>query len=286
MGAVMRVAFQGEIGAFSEEAVRTLFADAQPVPFPSFEAVFDAVARKEVDRAVIPIENSLFGSVHANYDLLRTHDLSITHEVQLRIRHSLLAPVGADLEGIRKVRSHPQALGQCQDFLRERLPQAEIIPAYDTAGAAKMVALEGDREEAAIASEQAAAEYGLDILARGIESNRLNYTRFLALARDGEMPARRSGPARKDWKTSLVYAMRENVPGALFKSLAVFALRDLDLFKIESRPLVGSPGNYIFYLDVEGAASDEPVDRALDHLREIASHLKVLGSYPRGETVD
>lgn len=286
MSDVMRIAFQGETGAFSEEAVRATYRDAIPVPRPTFEDVFDAVERGEVDRAVIPIENSLFGSVHANYDLLRTRDLAIVREVQLRIRHNLMARKGASLDRIRKVHSHPQALGQCQDFLRQRLPHAEAVPSYDTAGAAKMVAESGPADEAAIASERAAMQYGLEILVRGVESNHQNYTRFLALSQNDEVPAESAEAARVDWKTSLVYSMRENVPGALFKSLAVFALRELDLFKIESRPLVGTPGSYLFYLDVEGAVTDQPVGRALDHLRELTAYLKVLGSYPRGHSIE
>ena len=282
----MRVAFQGEIGAFSEEAVGALYTTAQPVPRPTFDAVFAAVEEGEVDLAVVPIENSLFGSVHANYDLLRMHDLTIVGEVQLRIRHNLLAPEGSTLAMLRRVYSHPQALGQCRDYLREQLSHAEPVPAYDTAGAAKIVAEAGIKEDAAIASERAAEEYGLTILARGIESNHQNYTRFLSLSRADDIPEGLDPATQHDWKTSVVYSMRQNVPGALFKSLAVFALRDLDLFKIESRPLVGSPGNYLFYLDVAGARGDEPVDRALEHLGEIASYLKVLGSYPRGRTVE
>lgn len=282
----MRIAFQGETGAFSEEAVEALYDGATPVPLPTFENVFEALVAAEVDRAVIPIENSLFGSVHANYDLLRTHDVSIIGELQLRIRHNLVAPQGSRLDQIRLVHSHPQALGQCQDYLRNELPSAKPTPAYDTAGAAKMVAETNAADEAAIASERAAATYGLEILARGIESNHQNYTRFLALSRPEDVPEQRDGRTRHDWKTSIVYSMKQNVPGALFKSLAVFALRDLDLFKIESRPLVGRPGSYLFYLDAEGASSDEPVGLALDHLQEIVSYLKVLGSYPRGKTVD
>lgn len=278
------VAFQGEIGAFSEEAALALFPEASVLPRPTFEAVFAAVEAGEAGRAVIPIENSLFGSVHVNYDLLRAHELYIVRELQLRIRHHLMACAGATLEGIRQVHSHPQALGQCQAFLRERLPHAEAVPAYDTAGSAKMVAEQGDPAVAAIASARAAVEYGLKVLAAGIESNHQNYTRFLALARRDEASPLEA-EAGTAFKTSLVYAMRENVPGALFKSLAVFALRDLDLLKIESRPLVGSPGQYLFYLDVGGAVADEPVQRALDHLGEITAYLRVLGSYPRGRTL-
>jgi prephenate dehydratase len=278
----MHVAFQGEVGAFSEEAAKVLFAEAVIMPLPSFEAVFEAVEAGRAARAVIPIENSLFGSVHANYDLLRAHAVHIVGEVRLRIRHHLMALPGTTLGEVRRVYSHPQALGQCQDFLRTHLPEAEAVPAYDTAGAAKMVAAERLSGAAAIASEQAAAEYGLAVLAAGIESNHQNYTRFLALAAEAQ-----PGPTDAEGlvKTSVVFALRENVPGALFKSLAVFALRDLDLFKIESRPLVGSPGQYLFYLDVAGSLADAPVQRALDHLGEITASLKVLGSYPQGGVV-
>ena len=282
----MRVAFQGEIGAFSEEAVMALYEDVDLVPRPTFETVFEDVVNGDVNRAVIPIENSLFGSVHANYDLLQEHEVRIVGEIQLRIRHNLLACNGASVDGLLKVHSHPQAIGQCRQFLKQRIPNAVVIPAYDTAGAAKMVAQSGRSDEAAIASRRAAMEYGLSILAENIESNHQNYTRFLALSMEPTPRETLNESARHDWKTSLVYSMKENVPGALFKSLAVFALRDIDLFKIESRPLVGRPGSYLFYLDVEGSEADEHVELALNHLREIASYLKVLGSYPRGKTID
>lgn len=276
----MKIAFQGETGAFSEEAVGAMFPDATPVPTPSFEDVFDAVEAGRVQRAMVPIENSLFGSVHVNYDLLREHAVQIVGELKLRIRHNLMAVPGTTLATIQRVHSHPQALGQCQTFLREQLPHATAVPAYDTAGAAKMIADAGAPDVAAIAGERAAAEYGLDILAAGIESNHQNYTRFLVLA-PADASVNRPGE-----KTSIVFTLHENVPGALFKSLAVFALRDLDLFKIESRPLIGSPGQYLFYLDFAGAVADEPVQRALDHLGEITGWVKVLGSYPHGKTVE
>lgn len=280
----MTTAYQGEPGAFSEEAARALFPDAEPVPCPAFEDVFAAVETGRVARGVVPIENSLFGSVHANYDLLQAHDLVITAELRLRIRHHLLALPGVEPARIRRVYSHPQALGQCAAYLKRHLPEAETIPVYDTAGAAKDLAERDERDAAAIASRRAADVYGLRVLAAGIESHRANYTRFLALARPSDAPVTRP-EAGTAYKTSVVYAMRRNVPGALFKSLAVFALRDLDLYKIESRPLVGAPGEYLFYLDLEGTATDDAVLRALDHLREIAAFVKVLGSYPAGETV-
>lgn len=289
----LRVAFQGETGAFSEEAVRALFGtDGVPVPHASFRAAFEAVAAGDVDRALLPIENARFGSVHANVDLLREYGLPIVGEVHLRIRHHLMARPGTALADVRRVRSHPQALGQCDAWLRAHLPDAEIVPDYDTAGAARRLAdamLGGEAldGEAAIASAAAADEYGLDVLAARIEGDPNNVTRFLAIAREaagggGEVQDR----ATPTHKTSLVFALRDNVPGALFKSLAVFALRDLDLLKIESRPLVGSPGQYLFYLDVRGAATDRPVARALDHLADFAARVQVLGSYPAGRRVD
>lgn len=286
---ILKVGFQGEIGAYSEEALSALYPGAEKVPFSSFEAAFGAVTAGTVDRAVLPIENSLFGSVHQNYDLLLEHNLMILAEVQLRIRHQLMACPGTRIEDLRRVMSHPQALGQCRDFLRANLPNADVVPAYDTAGAAKQVASEGRADEAAIASRAAAATYGLDILAEGIESNHANYTRFLALGRPDADPAAGLAAAARtaeSWRTTLVYAQRENVPGGLFKSLAVFALRDIDLLKIESRPLVGSPGKYVFYLDLAGHRDDEPVGHALHHLNEVAARVKVLGSYPTGPTVD
>ncbi|NNF03476.1 MAG: prephenate dehydratase, partial [Rhodothermales bacterium] len=247
-----------------------------------FEAVFEAAESGRADRALIPIENTLHGSVHENYDLLREHDLEIVAESHLRIRHRLLSVGGASLASIRTVTSHPQALGQCRAFLRTRLPDATIVPSYDTAGAARGVARSGDPSMAAIAGRRAADEYGLITLAEDIESNHNNFTRFLTLARPGTAaPPRDETPTggERPFKTSIVYAQRDNVPGSLFKSLAVFALRDIDLYKIESRPLVGSPGQYIFYLDLQGSRDDEPVRRALAHLDEVAASVKVLGTY-------
>ncbi len=280
----MKVAFQGETGAFSEAAVRALYRESVAVPKVSMEAVFDAVSGGEVERGVVPIENSLFGSVHVNYDLLLDSDVRIVDEVQVRIRHHLMALPGTPLSEIKSVFSHPQALGQCQDYLRSMLPLAKVIPTYDTAGAAQMVASQELANGAAIASRRAAEQYGLQVIAASIESHHENFTRFLALAAEGA-PA--SAKARAmPFKTSVAFALQSNVPGALFKSLATFALRDLDLFKVESRPLIGSPGQYLFYLDVNGSAADERVERALAHLGELTSLLKVLGSYPQGSAWD
>ncbi len=279
----MRVSFQGEVGAYSEAAARSLLPQADLVPMASFEEVFESVSHGACEAAVVPIENSLFGSVHVNYDLLLEHDLAIRSEVSLRIKHNLMQVRGGG--PIVKIMSHPQALGQCKKYLRENYPSAELVSAYDTAGAAKMVAQEEKHGVAAIASREAAEEYGLEIVATDIESNHRNYTRFLMLTKE-EANRWPGDDVNSQYKTSLVYTLKENVPGALFKSLAVFALREIDLFKIESRPLVGSPGRYVFYFDIEGSASDSLVEKALDHLLELSDDLKILGSYPIGTVVE
>jgi prephenate dehydratase len=311
----MKVAFQGETGAYSEEAVFALCPEAAAVGYPSFEDVFEAVVNGDVAHGVVPIENSLHGSVHQNYDHLREYPLEISGEVQIRIRHFLLGVPGTDAGKITSVFSHPQALGQCRTFLKEKLPEADVLPSYDTAGAAKMIAGRGDISCAAIASIRAAHEYDLVIIAENIESNHFNYTRFLKLSHPTRSSTKSSsqklsaqkrsqtepvstGPDSAEEsdsidsasvvpiKTSIVYAQHENLPGSLFKSLAVFALRDIDLLKIESRPLVGSPGKYLFYLDLGGSIGDQSVINALHHLEEVAASVKILGSYPTGEQID
>lgn len=271
----MKVAFQGVAGAYSEAAVATLYPDAAPLPCDTFADLFAAVDAGTAGAGVVPIENSLFGSVHVNYDHLRAHDVHIEAGRFMRIRHCLMAPAGASLATINSVHSHPQALGQCQDYLSATLPAARTVASYDTAGAARSVAEAGDGTQAAIASEQAAAKYGLAVLDTGIEDHDRNFTRFLGI---------RPGPAEdhvsdRANRTSVVFALRENVAGALFKSLAVFALRELDLCKMESRPRFGTPGQYLFYVDVAGSYADTPLQRALGHLAELTTEQKLLGSY-------
>jgi len=273
-----RVAFQGEKGAYSERAAVEFFGrEISVVPRRTFKEVFEAVASQQCDFGIIPIENSLAGSVHQNYDLLLKYDLAILGEVVLRIMHHLMALPGVRLEGIRRVYSHPQALDQCAEFLAT-LSGIEVVPAYDTAGSAKLVAENQWRDAAAIASAQAAEDYGLVIVKRGIESDKMNFTRFLILGRESQPPERGG-------KTSVVFSVK-NVPGVLFKCLSVFALRDINLLKIESRPLRGAPWEYIFYLDFDGSLNEEPCRNAINHLREITTFLKVLGSYPKGREVD
>ncbi len=267
----MRVAFQGEPGAYSEEAVFGYFGSVDAVPCESFDAVFESVAARECESALIPIENSLAGSIHQNYDLLLRNDLHIVGEYLLRVHHCLIALPGVDRSEIKKAISHPQALGQCASYLRTKGIGPEAV--YDTAGSVKMLKASGTRDTAAIASRRASEIYGMQILEEGIEDNPENYTRFLAIAREAVKP---EGEA----KTSIVFTLK-NAPGALFKALSVFALRDIDLTKIESRPLAGSPWEYLFYIDFIGAAQEETARRALDHLGEYATMLRVLGSYLR-----
>jgi len=267
----MKVSFQGEPGAYSEQAVFNYFGDVETVPCESFDAMFDSVVLCKSDAALAPIENSLAGSIHQNYDLLLRHDLHITGEYFLRVQHCLIAMPGVKKEDIKKAISHPQALGQCAGYLRNHGIKPEQV--YDTAGSVKMVKESGARDVAAIASKRAADLYGMQILEEGIEDNPENYTRFLAIQQQAIIP-------EGETKTSIVFTLK-NVPGALFKALSVFALRDLDLTKIESRPLQGKPWEYLFYIDFIGSMNDETAKRALDHLGEYALMLRVLGSYPR-----
>jgi len=275
---MLSIAFQGEPGAFSELAARAFFgAKARLVPKEHFEDVFRFAARGGSYRGIIPIENSVFGSVHQNYDLLLGSRLSIIGEITLRIHHHLMALRGVRLKDVKFVFSHPQALGQCEEFLRS-LKGVRRIAYYDTAGAAKMIREEERTNAAAVASLQSARSYKLQILRRNIERNHHNYTRFLCLSRSADIPASQS-------KTSIVFATR-NIPGALFKALAIFALRDVNLLKIESRPHVGKPWEYLFYLDVLGSLREEKLVRALEHLQEVSTFTRVLGSYPVGRTVE
>ena len=267
----MKVSFQGEPGAYSEQAVFNYFGNVETVPCESFDVMFDSVISGKSDAALAPIENSLAGSIHQNYDLLLRHDLHIVGEYFLRVQHCLIANPGVKMEDIKKAISHPQALGQCAAYLRGKGIKPETV--YDTAGSVKMLKASGDMDTAAIASRRAAELYGMQILQEGIEDNQENYTRFLAVQREATVP---TGEA----KTSIVFTLK-NVPGSLFKAMSVFALRDIDLTKIESRPLQGSPWEYLFYIDFIGAVHEETTRRALDHLGEYAVMLRVLGSYPR-----
>jgi prephenate dehydratase len=274
----MKVAFQGELGAFSQQAIRQLLgASAEPAPYQRFDEVFAALRGKKVGAAVLPIENTLHGSVHENYDLLLRYDFEITAETSVRIVHNLIAPPGVTFERVRKVYSHPVALNQCLDFFR-RHKRVERVTFYDTAGSVKMIMKERPVDAAAIASELAAKIYGGKILRREIEDDRQNFTRFFLLEPPGSKPRTLRGAAKNPWKTSLVFSTK-NIPGALFRALSALALRDLNLVKIESRPLRGKPWEYLFYLDLLGRSSDPVVQKALGHLEELADFLRVLGTY-------
>ncbi len=274
-----KVGFQGELGAFSQEAARRLLGeDIQVVPFQKFDEVFRALASDATDAAVIPIENTLHGSVHENYDHLLHYDLKIVGETNVRIVHNLIAPPGVKFKDVRRVFSHPVALNQCLEFFAQN-SQIEKTPFYDTAGSVKMVVSEKLADAAAIASSVAADIYGARILKRSIEDDRRNFTRFFLLNGKRIVPAAQVLP--KVWKTSLVFSTR-NVPGSLFRCISAFALRDISLMKIESRPLRGKPWEYLFYLDFLGQEDEPRVQNALGHLRELADFLRVLGSYPKG----
>jgi prephenate dehydratase len=274
----MKVAFQGELGAFSQQAIRQLLgASAEPTPYQRFDEVFAALRSEKVKAAVLPIENTLHGSVHENYDLLLRYNFEITAETSVRISHNLIAPPGVTFDRIRKVYSHPVALNQCLDFFR-RYKRVQRETFYDTAGSVKMIMKERPSDAAAIASELAAKIYGGTILRRGIEDDSQNFTRFFLLEPPGSKPRTLRGAGKSPWKTSLVFSTK-NIPGALFRALSALALRDLNLVKIESRPLRGKPWEYLFYLDLLGRSSDPVVQKALGHLEELADFLRVLGTY-------
>jgi prephenate dehydratase len=271
----MRIAYQGEPGAFSEAAARRLAVDAQLMACRTFDEAFAAVDSGTADFGVVPIENSIGGSIHGNYDLLVSHQLPIVAEVELPVVHQLLALPGVSMDRLTRVYSHPQALAQCERFLRT-LTGVEIVATYDTAGSAKMVADEKLENAAAIASARAGEIFGLVPLASSIQDYSDNVTRFLVIGR------RAFGDSVPD-KTSIVFSL-PNEPGALFKALSVFALRGLDLTKLESRPLRGRPWEYLFYVDVAAAADQAACERALAHLAEFAPTLRTLGSYASWKT--
>ncbi|HEX9934563.1 MAG TPA: prephenate dehydratase, partial [bacterium] len=262
-----KIAFQGEKGAFSEDAATRHFGTGIiPLPCLTFKEVFRAVASAQCAYGVIPIENSQTGSIHQNVDLLLEFNLHVVGEIVLKIHHCLLALRGVRLSQVRTVHSHPQALEQCSQYLG-KLKNVEIIPSYDTAGSARHVAEAGLRDAAAVASLRAGTDYGLHVLAKGIENHELNFTRFLFIAKKSVIPP-------KGGKTSVVFSTKD-IPGALFKALSVFALRDINLLKIESRPLRRGPFRYWFYMDFEGSIREERCRNAINHLLEITHFMKV-----------
>lgn len=276
------IAIQGERGAFSEEAARRLLGGTTEVlACPRFEDMFRALKEGRASGAVVPIENTLAGSVHENYDHLVNFEFPIVAETNVRIVHHLIAPKNVPFSKIRRVFSHPVAINQCLNFFA-RHPNIERVPFYDTAGSVKMLVEEGLTDAGAIASEVAAGIYGAKILRRSIEDDRRNFTRFFLL-RTQEYASRNPvrAPARAVWKTSLAFSTR-NVPGSLFRALSALALRDLNLAKIESRPLRGKPWEYLFYVDFLGRMDDPIVQNAMHHLAEVTDFFRILGSYVKG----
>jgi len=272
----MRIAYQGEPGAFSEAASRQVSASAELLPCKAFEDVFAAVDSGAVEYGVLPIENSIGGSIHRNFDLLLENQLPIVGEVEVPVVHHLLALPGRTLADIKRVYSHPQALAQCDRFLRT-LSGVEVIASYDTAGSAKLVADHQLTDAAAIASARAGEVNGLVALRSAIQDNDTNTTRFLIVGRTPLSDA----PADK---TTIVFTLA-NEPGALFKALAAIALRGIDLTKLESRPIPGRKWEYLFYVDLAAARDDLACARALAHLGEFAPMVRVLGSYPSSKPV-
>lgn len=268
----MRVAFQGERGAYSESAVYAFFGSSTDVkPCRDLREVFESVNKQETPFGVVPIENSLEGSINQTYDLFLSYDLKVCGEEIVKIDHCLIANPNTILEEVEAIYSHPQALAQCRTFL-ERL-RRELIPTYDTAGSVKMLKEKGLKNAAAVASERAAELYGMKILARDIADNPSNYTRFFILSKKD------SSITGKD-KTSIIFSAA-HAPGALFHALGEFAKRKINLTKIESRPTKQTPWEYNFYLDFEGHRSEKNCAEALKALENFASFIKILGSYPK-----
>jgi prephenate dehydratase len=265
------IAFQGTHYAFSEIAAKKYFGhDIETLPCRQFKDVFNAVESGHSKFGIVPVENSTTGSVYQNLDLIADSSVAVIGEVSLRVAQHFITNPGVKFEDINVVYSHPQALQQCGNFLAS-LPNVETIASYDTAGSVKHIRDEKLLQAAAIASREAAEDNNMQILKEEIEDNPQNYTRFHIIAKENNKPTNAD-------KTSIIFSMK-NIPGALFKSLSVFALRDIDLLKIESRPLRGKRWKYLFYLDFAGNMEQERCLNAIRHLEEITSFLKVLGSY-------
>jgi prephenate dehydratase len=270
------IAYQGEPGAYSEIAALRF---GTPQPYESFDEVFGAVVTGKTDYAAIPIENSLGGSIHQNYDLLQHQPVVILAETFVKVEHCLQGLPGSSVEQARKVLSHPQALAQCRNFIADH-PSIRAEAAYDTAGSAKIVAAGGDPSVLAIASKRAAELYGLEILRENLADEEWNITRFFCIAHQDnpDLSHLKNRPDTAQQKTSIVFSL-PNEPGSLFKAMATLALRNIDLTKIESRPSRKKAFEYLFYADFIGHMDDPNIHNALEHLREFAPMLKVLGSY-------
>ena len=268
----MRLAYQGEPGAYSEAAaLRFGGSDTETLPCKTFDEVFEAVVKKKATHGVVPLENSIGGTIHRNYDLLLEHELSITGGVELDVVHCLQAMPGTRLADVKIVYSHPQALAQCERYLKDLGATVEAV--YDTAGGAKLVAEQKLSNAAALASRRAAEVFGLEVLQEAVQDYEYNITRFAIIG--GTPPADSN-------KTTIVFAL-PSTPGALFKALSVFALRDINLTKLESRPIRGRPWEYLFYVEIEARRDDLLCARAFTHLAEFAKWTRILGTYKGAE---
>lgn len=277
----MIIAYAGERGAFAELAAMEYFGkNCQNTAVSDFATVFESVANGSSDFGVIPIENSLAGSIHQNYDLLLESDAEIVGEILLKVGHHLIANTNVKHEDLRSVFSHPQALAQCKNYLRKH-KKLQVVPFSNTAAAVKKIKDEKIEDAAAIASMQAAIDFNMNILDSNIEDHNSNVTRFLIISALTE----KAPTDVKKVKTSIVFSTK-NIPGALFKCLAVFALRDINLYKIESRPTHGQGFQYLFYLDLEGDLRLESVRNAIGHLKELTVFYRFLGSYEIGKLVE
>ncbi len=272
----LRIAYQGVPGAFSEQASLQFAPEGEAVGYGSFQEVFDATLAGKCDYACLPVENSLAGSINQTYDLLTDSVLHVVGEQIVRVHHNLMVKPGMKLADIRRVYSHPQALAQCQGFLTKH--QLEAVTDFDTAGAAKLIAENGDEGKAAIASKRAAEIYGLEILKKNIEDFNFNYTRFFIL---GHHEAKTNSGKQK---TSMVLATR-HLPGSLVSCLEEFPKNNINMTKLESRPRRDKPWSYLFYIDIEGHIDENHVQAAMTGLMRKAAFVKFLGSYPAAPSV-
>lgn len=271
-----RISFQGERGAYSEIAAEKFFENnIDFYPSYSFDDVFKKVKQKKVDYGIVPIENSSYGSVFETYDLLLKYSLKIYGELNLKINHALISDKKHKISDLKHIFSHPQALGQCSDFL-SKYKNLKVHPAYDTAGAV-LLSEKVKEPSAAIASEKAAEIYGKKIIKNKIQNNDENYTRFLIIGRNKKIEE----PINP--KSSICFELK-SIPGALFRALSVFALRDIDLLKIESRPIPHKPFQYLFYVDLKGSLNEEVIKKAINNLSEITIRIIKFGTYSSGKT--
>lgn len=267
------VTFQGERGAYSEMATLQYFPNAKVMPKKSFQDVFDSIETCEANYAVVPIENSIEGSINETYDLLLQTKTTVTGEIYQRVRHCLIVNKGTTLDELEAVYSHPQAIAQCRNYLQ--LKRLDSVPTYDTAGAVKMIKERKIMNAAAIASRRAAEIYDMAVLEEGIEDRKNNFTRFLVLSKT------KTEPTGHD-RTSIIFSVK-HLPGALFGILKEFSSREINLTRIESRPTKETPWEYNFYVDFEGHCDDETIKKALQSIKNKTAFFKILGSYKKGE---